>query len=533
MVYDKGLPVLNAPGCLSFPPSEMKNRRIPLMFLPLRLSPSYCATSSRLITLALLTMLASRGLAADVVDVGNRRELFVDTHLIERLDNTRLELHAPRNMGVALQFDAPWEGAFCGYATVIRDGEVYRLYYRGLPEAGQDGSPREVTCYAESTDGITWEKPSLGLYEVRGSRDNNVILADAAPATHNFCPFLDTRPDVPADERYKALGGTSKSGLIAFASADGIRWRRLQEEPVYRDSGWVFDSQNVPFWSESEGCYVLYYRKAPERIRSVARATSSDFRHWSEPTMMTYGDTPAEHLYTNQTNPYFRAPHLYVGVAARFMPGRQVLSAEQAEAIGVNPRYFGDISDAVLLTSRGGNRYDRTFMEAFVRPGLGWENWVSRTNYPALGIVPTGDTAMSLYVQKNYGQPTARLDRYEMRLDGFASVRAPYAGGEVITKPLRFSAAEQGGAASGPCELQLNFATSAAGYVKVELQDADGTPLPGYSLDDAVEMIGDDLQRPATWKSGTDVSGIAGQPVRLRLVMKDADVFALQYVASP
>jgi hypothetical protein len=234
---------------------------------------------------------------------------------------------------------------------------------------------------------------------------------------------------------------------------------------------------------------------------------------------MDFGDTPCEHLYTNQTHPYFRAPHIYVAIAARFMPGRRVLTAAQAEALGVERQYSGDCSDAVLMTSRGGNHYDRTFMEGFIRPGVGSSNWSSRTNYPALGVVPTGAHEMSLYVQRGYGQPSHYLQRYKLRLDGFASVNASYAGGELVTRPLVFAGKE----------LVINYSTSAAGSIRVELQDASGNPLPGYSLDDAVEIVGDEIERVVSFKGGPDVGSLAGRPVRLRFVMKDADLFSLRF----
>lgn len=469
------------------------------------------------------TLVNARADCAEPIDLGMRRELFIDRHLIEETENVQLVLHEPRDEGPVLKFDQPWEGRFSGYATVIHNDDLYRLYYRGVPTAGSDGNSREVTCYAESEDGLTWTKPDLNLFEVDGTRQNNVILADAAPVTHNFCPFIDRNPAADPAQRFKAIGGVSSSGLIAYTSADGVRWKKLQEEPIYKDSGWVFDSQNLAFWSESEQQYVLYYRKAPDRIRAIARTTSADFVHWSEPVMMTYSDTdtgkPSHHLYTNQTQAYFRAPHIYVATAARFFPGRQVISAEQAAAVNVHPNYFKDTSDAVLMTSRGGDRYDRTFSGAFIRPGIGLENWVSRTNYPALNLVQTGPTEMSLYVNQHYGQPTARLQRYSLRLDGFASARATYDGGQLITKPIRFDGDR----------LLLNFATSAAGGIRVEIQDADGQPLPGFSLDDAVELIGNEIEREVRWKHGADVGKIAQQPVRLRLVMKDADVYSLRF----
>jgi hypothetical protein len=462
------------------------------------------------------------------IDIGSRRELLVDRFLIDRMDGVRLVLHAPRDEGPVLDFDQPWEGPFCGYATVIQDDSTYHLYYRGLPAAGRDGSPTEVTCYARSADGVTWTKPELEFFEVAGSRRNNVVLAQAAPVTHNFSPLLDQRPGVPAHERFKALGGTMESGLVAFVSPDGLRWTRLRDEPVLTKEmvpfPYMFDSQNLAFWSEAEGKYVCYFRVFQDGFRRICRATSDDFVNWSAIELMEYrraeGDVPLEHLYTNQTHPYFRAPHMYVAIAARFMPGRQVLTDEQARTIEVNPQYFRDTSDAVLLTSRGGAWYDREFLSAFIRPGIGARNWVSRTNYPALNVVRTGPAEMSVYVNQDYAQPTAHLRRYSMRLDGFASARADYAGGELITKPLIFRGRR----------LEINFSTSAAGDVRVELQRADGTPVPGRSVEDAVEQIGNELDRIVSWRDGADVDQWAGEPVRLRFVLRDADLFAFRFV---
>ena len=132
------------------------------------------------------------------LDVGSRRELFVDHYLVERLEGAGLRLRGPRREGVAIRLDDPWEGPLSGYFTVIDDGERYRAYYRGWPafKAAYGGA---VTCYAESGDGANWEKPELGICEVMGTRANNVILDDPLLAV-SFSPFLDTRPDVPSSE---------------------------------------------------------------------------------------------------------------------------------------------------------------------------------------------------------------------------------------------------------------------------------------------------------------------------------------------
>ena len=459
--------------------------------------------------------------AQSIAELKDRRELLVDTFLIAQLNNTSLQMHHPRNEGSVFKFDKPWEGNFSAYCTVLKDGDLYRAYYRGVREAGKDEKDNEVTCYAESADGINWVKPDLGIYEVNGSRNNNVILAHAAPFTHNFSPFIDSNPKVNPEEKYKALGGTQKSGLTAFVSADGIHWEKIQEEPVFTKG--LFDSQNVAFWSESEQKYICYFRiwtgEGYHGFRSVGRTTSDDFIHWSEPLNMTFGDTPLEHLYTQQTSPYYRAPHIYVAIGARFMPNRQVLTEEQARALEVNPKYFKDCSDAFFMTSRGGNKYDRTFMESFIRPGIGLQNWVSRSNYPALNVVQTNPTEMSVYVNENYAQPTAFLNRYSMRIDGFVSLSAGYDGGEMQTKPFIFEGSE----------LEINYSTSAAGGIKIEIQDREGDPIPGFTLDDCQEIIGNEISRIVSWNGRSNISDLAGKPVRLYIYLKDADLYSFKF----
>ena len=131
-----------------------------------------------------------------------------------------------------------------------------------------------------------------------------------------------------------------------------------------------------------------------------------------------------------------------------------------------------DVSDAVMLSSRAGStRYEFTFKESFVRPGPGQSNWSTRTNYPGLGVVQTGPAEMSLYLQRDYGQSTAHLQRLSLRLDGFASLHAPYRGGEMVTRPITFEGSR----------LEINYSTSAAGSIRVEVQTVDGKPIPGFS----------------------------------------------------
>lgn len=456
-----------------------------------------------------------------VLDLGSKRELFVDRYLVEQTTNVAFRLHHPHNEGPVLYFSNPWEGNFSAYGTVIKDAGLYRMYYRGIRKAGSDGADGEVTCYAESADGIHWRKPDLGIYAIGDTRANNVILAHAAPVTHNFSPFLDTNPEATLAHRYKALGGIQKSGLIPYVSADGIHWKPLGKKAVITKGD--FDSQNVAFWSASEQQYVCYIRTSAKSgnksFRSVSRTTSPDFINWTTPEPMSFGDTPYDHLYTQQTSAYYRAPHIYVAIGARFMPGRQVVSDGQAAALQVNPAYYKDCSDAVLMTTRGGNAYHREFLESFIRPDIGLENWVSRTNYPVLNVVPTSETEMSVFVNESYAQEGAHIKRYSMRIDGFASLHAGMEEGTVLTRPFVFSGRE----------LEVNYATSAAGALKIEVLDIKGDPVPGYTLKECQPLIGNEIKRVVAWKGNEDLSTLAATPVRLRIRLKDADLYSLKF----
>ncbi len=226
-----------------------------------------------------------------------------------------------------------------------------------------------------------------------------------------------------------------------------------------------------------------------------------------------------DQLYLANTFAYDRAPHIYLAITARLSDYRQVITAEQGKALGIPKDCWTDTSDVIFMTSRGGMRYDRTFMSSFLRPGPGPENWVTRSNYPALGIVQTGPEELSIYVERDNVQSTEHVRRYTIRLDGFASVHAPYEGGEMVTRPLQFDGQK----------MVINFATSASGSILCEIQDAAGKPIPGFALANCKEIAGDEIERIVRWKNGSDVSQLAGKPVRLRFVMKDADLFALKF----
>ncbi len=483
-------------------------------------------TQSALTTLLLLAVTSAGLFAAEPapVDVADRLQPIVDHHLFASLDGAALKLHSPVVREVVFRFDAPWEGPQSSYISILHDGQKLRMYYRGGGDLG-----REYTAVAYSDDGVRWTRPELGLIEFNGSRRNNLIWTGEKKAyweSHNFSPFMDARPDVPADEKWKAvslsrrdIAGETQRVLMGFLSPDGIHWRRVSDDPIITEGG--FDSHNVAFWDVNLNRYVCYFRTAISGKRNVARATSTDFMSWSKPETLAYGDAPIEQFYTNGILPYFRAPHVYLGFPMRYV------SPSERNTVGAEKRKTDGLSDAVFMSSHDGLRWHRPFMEALVRPGLDPRQWggAHGNSTPAWGLVPTGPAEMSLYWSEGHGNYPEGVDgivalrRGAFRLDGIVSVNGPYAGGECVTRPLRFAGRE----------LRLNLSTSAVGSVRVELQRPSGEPIEGFTLKDCDVIWGDELDRLVTWSGRGDVSRLAGEPVRLRFKLMDADVYALQF----
>jgi len=483
---------------------------------------------------------------ANPIEIGSRRELFVDQHLIETLIHARLTLHHPTAREIAIRFDQPWEGNTSGYPTIMRDGELFRMIYRGHRMIWDSGklqmSHSPVVCYAESRDGITWTKPDLRRFPLLGRMAQGVpdplannIVWPGSPYSGTFVPFLDTRPGCPAAAKFKAVGGNYKTGLHLFTSPDAIDWKK-SDTPIFSQG--ALDSMNVMFYEPREEHYVLYFRTVVDGMRSISMTTSPDLRDWSTPVALEYPGSPRQQMYTNGIQPYDRAPHLRLGFPTRYTARKmtgELRALEpvrlRAELTAAYARVGSDLTDGLFMSSRNGVQFHR-WDEAFLRPGLQSDSthsrWMYGDNYQSYGLFETAsdipgaphETAM-LFSEGYWREGESRLRRYTIRLDGFVSVQAPFRGGEVITKPLVFDGSS----------LQINYSTSAAGSLQIELQEENGTPLEGFALDHCFEMTGDSVEHTVRWKGGTDVSALADRPVRLRFVLKDASLFSFQFVS--
>jgi hypothetical protein len=218
----------------------------------------------------------------------------------------------------------------------------------------------------------------------------------------------------------------------------------------------------------------------------------------------------------------------------RELPGREL----REELIEKKGRWGFALTEALFMSSRDGQTFNR-WPKAFIRPGL-WNkestgNWYYGANQTGWQLVETPSPTtekpreLSLYATERYrGGPDvtapddaggSRLRRYSLRIDGFVSAEAPLSGGELVTKPVTFAGDE----------LVLNYATSAAGTVEVELQEPDGTPYEGFSLSESPDLFGDDLERVVEWEGERSVGELIGDPVRLRFVMSDADIYSFRF----
>ncbi len=346
-------------------------------------------------------------MAAEPIDIGSRRELLVDDYLIAAFEgDAKLKLHRPAPQEVAITTDNPWEGNTCAYYTIFQDGDLYRMYYRGShydTQKRQSAHP-EVTCYAESKDGVHWTKPNLGLFEFNGSKDNNIVWDGIG--THCFVAFKDQNPNCEPDARYKGIARgrpRGKKGLYVFKSPDGIHWSLLRPEPVITEG--AFDSQNLAFWDPQAKIYREYHRTFIGGVRSIMTGTSSDFVHWSKPVLLRYDDGQNVHLYTNAVQTYPRAPHMLLAFPTRYLP---------KEGSRVEP---------VFMTSRDGRNFHR-WLEAVVPEDAPQDRGGNRSNYMTWGILklPGDDRELSVYAtEAYYTGPDSRVRRFSYRVDGFVS----------------------------------------------------------------------------------------------------------------
>ncbi|UCD27496.1 MAG: hypothetical protein JSV03_10270, partial [Planctomycetota bacterium] len=412
-------------------------------------------------------------------------------------------------------------------------------------------------CYARSDDGIHWDKPALGLVEFAGSKKNNIVFGHGAAGVKmgqdGGMVFID--PNAPEDQKFRLVIRLADvgDGVHIFSSPDGIHWKlthRFVLTARPQERGHHLDCQNVIFWDNRINKYVAYGR------RNIFGAGRSVFRGEADrldgfpvvqdmPVVITPDGLDLFHDQIHVVDYYLSVAVKYPWADSAYymFPTAyyHYVWGALAEFKDKVPTNAGPLHTQ-FAASRDGIHWQRYGRRPFVDLGMKGEfDWASARTIR--GIVPGADgRKMYMYYRGSdwlhgwdrneqnkqlltkaglgASQNIAVLSRLVLRRDGFVSVRAAYTGGEFTTPVLKFEGRK----------LFLNIDTSATGIVRIEILDADGTPVDGYHLEDCDRIhTANQINRVVTWGGRDDVHQLAEKSVRLRFVMRDADLYAFQF----
>ena len=477
---------------------------------------------------------------------------FWDDYMIDhRFTDAVLSVNKPEKKDVVLVFDKPWEGHGTGYITMIREADKYRMYYEVWAPFDPNYTDGINVCYAESTDGIHWEKPNLGICEFHGSTDNNIILRRIED---NFTVMRDDNPDCPPEHRYKAtlysadpndaltdlakvVGSETKNSLVCMVSADGIHFK----EHSVISRGYAYDTLNSLHWNPHTKKYYCYIRdfhvnpvnplsnKNEKEVRGIRVMESEDFENWTEPQPLNFMGGEDYPLYTNCIMAYPGDTRYYVGWPSRYVERKEwtanydrLCGAEKRkERMTRHPRLGLTVTDCVFMSSRDNVNWYR-FDEACITPGpeMG-TNWIYGDCYPAMGglietpsAFPGEPNELSVYADFDRWHPLpVKMVRYVYRMDGFASVKATYKPQTLHTKPFTFEGET----------LKLNFRTSARGGITLRILDERNVPIEGYTT---CEIFGDSIDRIVDFDK--PLAELQGKVISFSFTMSDAEIYAMK-----
>jgi len=512
--------------------------------------------------------------AAETIDIGSRRQLFLDDFIIECIDGLTRTMHQPEKRGPVLKAEEPWEGVYIAVFSPpmwIPDEGVFKQVY----ECRYDKSGvRHRYALATSKDGIHWEKPKLGLVEVDGSKANNLF---PTPDNRRLVHVVFDPDDPDPQRRYKGLL-TVPRGRVPVVSGDCLNWKKLDAKLPSSDAGTMaFDRERRLFMA------LLKRSNANTVGRSYDVSSSEDFVTWSKPRFMFGMDKDRDQkmaidvIRSWLANPALAKP-LFVdpdpAIGWRRPEGKRHIPTWQAECynFGVVP-YEGIYLGLITIYYPTGQRLpERTNADGFNLIQLAmsrdlneWKRLGDRQpflepspltkglvgNYDRLqlaaynGIIQHGDQVRFYYggMKRRVPQHTRwpdgsprdpstlsdseRADWLEdthsamylavLRRDGFVSLDAGDKAGQVITKPF---------IATGD-RLLLNVDVHESGETRVEVLDEEKSPVRGFELSRSIPLRGQSIEQPVGWRDAARWGQLAGKQVRLRIQLRNADLYAL------
>ena len=479
----------------------------------------------------------------------DNRILFFDDRDIESAENVTLTMNPPVKCGPCLHVEKPWEKGARGLCVVEWQGE-YRFYYHVSPWKGC-----KCLAFVVSKDGVTWERPKLGLVEFRGSKANNLVDMGANKQNEGNI-FVD--PSAPEDQRFKLVGHSQyEGGMYMMYSPDGLSFKRHPENLL----PFILDNHNTSFYDERIGKYVIYSRGWPrsrsvfplQGSRSVIRIeTDNLFRplSWDKdapdlwplskkweglghedmrrvnlelPTVLGPDDLDPPEADIYQLAGVHYLPDAYLGFPSLYY------HHPWAPEGFVNDGYL----DLQFASSRDGISWQRDFRGSYVRLDLP-DGYCTKMMHMMVGIVPCGHRISQYYIGGRYSHGEGRITgdtkvkrpkvpnapiihRAEQRMDGFVSADSAYTGGMLVTKPFEIRSKQ----------LKLNIDTSASGVAWAALLNRNGNEIRGFGLGDCDFIQTNDTQHVVTWKKQDDLSKLVGKKVRLLLKSRSAKLFAV------
>ncbi|MBN1943283.1 MAG: hypothetical protein JW849_08320 [Phycisphaerae bacterium] len=434
------------------------------------------------------------------VTVGEEKQLFVDDVMIESLlgvTRTQYALQKHPDNPIMVQ-ERPWETqAGCILPmNLFRDEETGKLRLWYSCWGAQLGKPT-LMCYAESTDGLGWVKPSLGIYSFEGSTDNNIIREGRM-----FRVWHDPADPDPS-RRYKAAIRNYSGQFDAGYSSDGLRWRVA--EPIMHQA----QDASAVFWDHVEKKWIFSCKIFINGKRARGYAESRDFEHYTDTYPILVADEKdgsADELY-----------------------GFSILRYQSAY-VGLLKVYHTDtgLCDVQIAFSRNGKhwlREDRTpFIPNDPTEGVWDHGNIDDTGFP----VQMGDELWFYYagrsVTHDFKPNDGSMGLGTLRLDGFVSLDASAAGGVLTTQPVRLSGdtlyvnADVGGG-----EMQVEILDTTQRQSKVDEVDI---PIAPFLKTDSIPITADGVRQAVIWKDQPSLKTLEQRPVRLRFHMKNAKLFS-------
>lgn len=430
---------------------------------------------------------------------------------------------------IVLTFDSPWEGSVSEGFNIVKLDDGYGLYY-----STYDTGDSVRICFASSRDGISWEKPSLGMTAFDGDTDNNIIFDTDRGLTEGFFAFRDTNADSAGQEQYKAIGITGDGNFQLYTSVDGLHWiyKGYAESKISYDKSYPLNLSSV-FWNGFREEYRCFYTAEKSGNQVIMMLSSKDFVNWEKSGIALsdkeYGFAGANIF------PYYRNENMLIGLPMR----RVTISDEEAadNFTSENP-VPGSITDCVFAYSADAENFDIS-QRAWLSAGPQTDkNWIYGDCFTASGLIQTPslhsrqgqDEEISVYVAENVlSEASAQLVRYTTRIDGFYSYSAPYSTKKVVTKPIVFDGSR----------MTLNFSTSTDGYVYVRILDKNGQTFDDITYTDrqgekytvpaytSYKMLGDRVDREVVFN--TDLSRLSGKNIKIRFTLNDAEIYSFKF----